>query len=251
VGTRVFVAGATGAIGRPLMQQLRAAGHTAIGMTRSGEKAEALRADGFEAVVLDVFDADRLRAAVIDAQPGVVIHQLTDLPPNLDPRHMADAVVRNARIRREGTANLVAAAESAGVPRLVAQSIAWVYAPGPLPHREDDPLDTTATGGRAISIGGVVALEQKVLGAALEGIVLRYGHLYGPGTGLETAPPSLPLHVDAAAHAALLAVDHGRRGIYNVVENGAEASIDKAISELGLILGNARGEPAPDVVIPN
>ena len=130
---RIFLAGASGAIGRRLVPLLLAAGHHVIGTTRSGEKANELKARGVEAVVVDVFDPKTLRDSVVWAQPEVVVHQLTDLPQVLDPARLCDALTRNARLRIEGTPNLVAAAEAAGVGRLIAQSIAFAYAYGPEP----------------------------------------------------------------------------------------------------------------------
>jgi nucleoside-diphosphate-sugar epimerase len=147
---------------------------------------------------------------------------------------MAAAVARNARIRDEGTRHLVAAARAAGAGRIVAQSIAWMYAAGREPHVEDDPLDLAADGTRGISVRGVAALESQVLDApSIEGVVLRYGHLYGPGTGTDAPPASAPLHVDDAARAALLAIDRGARGVYNIVERDDLASAAKARRELG------------------
>src|SRR5436309_4011950 len=130
---RIFLAGATGAIGKRLVPLLRKTGHHVVGTTRSTAKADALRAAGVEAVVVDVFDAAALANAVSAARPDVVMHQLTDLPPGLDPSRMAEAGPRNARMRSEGTENLVRAALASGVPRLIAQSIAWMYAPGSQP----------------------------------------------------------------------------------------------------------------------
>ncbi|MBZ9708993.1 NAD(P)H-binding protein [Mesorhizobium sp. ESP7-2] len=230
---RIFLAGASGAIGRRLVPQLLAAGHQVTGTTRNADKAVRLEALGVEPVVVDVFDAAALSRAMLAARPDFVIHQLTDLPAGLDPSRMADAVVRNARIRDEGTRNLVAAAAAAGVRRMVAQSIAWAYAPGPEPHAEADPLDGGASDNRGISVGGVIALETAVLDAPFAGIVLRYGQLYGPGTGANTAAGASPLHVDAAAHAALLALDNGAPGIFNVAEPNGAVSTRKAAEELG------------------
>jgi nucleoside-diphosphate-sugar epimerase len=213
MGVRILLAGATGAIGKRLIPLLMEAGHTVVGTTRSTEKAEGLRSQGVEPVVVDVFDAEALSRAVVAARPEVVIHQPTDLPPGIDPARMAEAIVANARIRNEGTRNLVRALHAAGSRRLIAQSIAWAYAPGPQPYSEDAPLDEKAEGSRAVSVGGVIALENSTLNAPpLKGIVLRYGRLYGPGTGIDEAPASLPLHVDAAAYAALLAIDRGTPG---------------------------------------
>ena len=233
MGHRIFLAGASGAIGRRLVPQLLAAGHQVTATTRQAAKAEDLQALGADPVVVDVFDQNGLRAAVAAARPEIVIHQLTDLPAGLDPSKMAEAAPRNARIRDEGTRNLVEAAKAAGVKRLIAQSIAWVYAPGSEPHAETDPLDSGAEGGRAVSVGGVIALERHVLGASpITGIVLRYGHLYGPGTGAETAAEPA-VHVDAAAYAALLAVERGAQGAFNVAEPNGHITTDRAVGELG------------------
>ncbi|MGN8118609.1 NAD-dependent epimerase/dehydratase family protein [Labrys sp. 22185] len=229
----IFLAGATGAIGAPLTRLLRQAGHRVVGTTRTPAKADALRELGAEPVVVDVFDRDALVAAVTAARPEIVIHQLTDLPPALDPARMADFVPRNARIRREGTANLVAAALAAGARRIIAQSIAWVYAPGPLPHAETALLNHGAEGPGAVSVQGVIALEDAVLQAPAEGVVLRYGYLYGPGTGSDSPRRPMSVHVDAAALAALLAIDHGKPGAYNVAEASAELSTARALDELG------------------
>ena len=231
---RSFVAGAGGAVGRRLVPLLRDAGHEVFGTTRDPGKADTLRRLGAEPVVVDVFDAAALSDAVAAARPQVVIHQLTDLPPGLDPARMAEALPRNARIRSEGTRNLVAAAREAGVRRLIAQSIAWVYRPGTPPYAEDHPLDIPADGTRRVSIDGVVALETQVLNTPpLQGLVLRYGQFYGPGTGVDAPPAPGSVHVDAAAQAALLAVDRGRPGIFNVAEPGGPALVEKAVRELG------------------
>ncbi|MDX8511907.1 NAD-dependent epimerase/dehydratase family protein [Mesorhizobium captivum] len=232
MGYRIFLAGGSGAIGRRLIPQLVDAGHQVTATTRQPAKAEELRALGAEPVVVDVFDAGGLRAAAVAAKPEIVIHQLTDLPPGLDPAKMGEAIVRNARVRDEGTRNLIEAAKAAGARRLIAQSIAWAYAPGPEPNAETDPLDSGAEGGRGISVGGVIALERHVLEAPMTGIVLRYGHLYGPGTGTETAADPA-LHVDAAAYAALLAVERGSQGAFNVAKPNSHITTDKAANELG------------------
>lgn len=233
--TTVFLAGASGAIGRRLVPLLLSAGHAVFGTTRSAEKADDLASAGITPVVVDVFEAAALSKAVVAVRPTVMIHQLTDLPRGLDPSRMAEAAVRNARIRDEGTRNLVAAALEAGAHRLIAQSIAWIYAPGPEPHGEGDPLDLDAKTISKVSIDGVAALERGTLNSPpLEGIVLRYGALYGPGTGADAPPRGRPpLHVDAAAYAALLAVEKGRAGIYNIAEPNSYMTTDKAQHELG------------------
>jgi nucleoside-diphosphate-sugar epimerase len=231
---RIFLAGASGAIGRRLTPLLLAAGHTVTGTTRSAAKATDLQARGIEAVVVDIFDAAALRDAVMRARPEVVIHQLTDLPQTFERERLAASLGANARLRIDGTANLVAASLAAGARRLIAQSIAFAYAAGPEPHGETDPL-ASAEGNspEAITARGVRALENAVVNAPeMVGIVLRYGRLYGPGTW-NTPNARAPLHVDAAAHAALLAVTRGRSGIYNIAEDDGAVSVEKARKELG------------------
>ena len=229
----LFLAGATGAIGRRLAPLFVAAGWRVVGTTRSAEKAPLLREMGVEPVIVDVFDAAALHAALEAARPQVVMHQLTDLPSGLDPARMAGASQRNARIRDEGTRHLVAAAVAAGALRIVAQSIGFAYADGPLPHSENDPLDNDFAGQRGVTLRGVASLERQVLQAPLEALVLRYGRLYGPGTGFDAAVGAGPLHVDAAARAAELAVLRGKPGIYNIAEDDGTLACDKAKRELG------------------
>ena len=230
---RVFLAGAAGAVGKRLVPLLLEAGHDVVGTTRSTAKADALRAAGVQPVVIDVFDASALSRAMSSARPEIVIQQLTDLPPGLDPTLMAEGTLRNARMRREGTRNVVAATLAAGVRRLIAQSIAWIYAPGPEPHSEDDALDIHAEGSRAVTVAGVATLEHlAVASPPIDGIVLRYGHLYGPGTGTEVVGEAPSLHVDAAASAALLAIENASGGIYNIAEPNSYLSVEKAVREL-------------------
>jgi nucleoside-diphosphate-sugar epimerase len=229
---KVFLAGATGAIGRPLTKLLIAAGHNVVGTTRSSAKADAIAAAGARAVVLDIFDAAAVNRAVAQARPEIVMHQLTDLPQTLDPAAMAPALERNARLRIEGTPILMAAAAAAGVRRVIAQSIAFSYAPGRTPLQEFDPLGT-ADGKPSVSLKGVIALEQAVMGAAgVEGVLLRYGRLYGPGTWNERPPEPPSVHVDAAAQAAVLALS-GPPGIYNIADDDGVVSIVRARNFLG------------------
>jgi nucleoside-diphosphate-sugar epimerase len=233
MSTTVIVAGATGVIGRQLVPLLVEAGYRVFGTTRKPERACDLRAVGAEPILLDVFDATAVDAMFARIRPEVLIHQLTDLPHDLNPSEMPAGLVRNARVRREGTSNLMRAAAAAGVRRAIAQSIAWLYAPGPEPHREKDPLGV-AEGASRVTLDGVLALEQAVLhGAPVEGIVLRYGQLYGPGTINADAKGSCPVHAEAAAHAALLAIERGRPGIYNLADNTAFVSTAKARQDLG------------------
>jgi nucleoside-diphosphate-sugar epimerase len=198
---------------------------------RPNNHAPTLQKLGVEPVVVDVFDRQRLIDAVVNARPDVVIHQLTDLPDRLEADKMSAALPRNARIRREGTANLVAAAIAAGVKRMIAQSLAFVYAPGPLPWTEEAPLnvDDPVVGQTA---RGVASLEEQVLGGPFRGVVLRYGKFYGAGTGFERPAPDVPVHVDAAADAARKAVTLGS-GIYNIAEDVGTVAIVRARTDLG------------------
>ncbi len=176
---RVFFAGASGVIGRSLVPMLVADGHLVAGMSRGEEKTEMVRDLGAEPVAIDVYEAEALRDAVVAFAPELVMHQLTDLPDDVDdiPAHAAG----NDRIRDEGTANLIAAAEAAGATRLLAQSIAWIP-PGGAEARQ--------------------RLEQQVL--EFGGVVLRYGQLYGPGTYYEDSLPDQPrISVEAAARRTL------------------------------------------------
>jgi nucleoside-diphosphate-sugar epimerase len=195
-----------------------------------------LRELGVEPAVVDVFDAGLLLDIVRKAEPEIVVHQLTDLPPRLDPAKMAEALVRNARLRDIGTRNLVAAAVAAGAKRMVAQSLAFVYAPGPMPYGEDAPLllDDLSYGATARA---VASLEQQVTAAPLVGIVLRYGKLYGPGTGFDVPATGTPLHVDDAADAARRALTRGEAGVYNFAEDDGTVSINKAAGALGWVPG--------------
>jgi nucleoside-diphosphate-sugar epimerase len=230
---RVFLAGAYGAIGRRLIPLLIKAGHDVTGTTRSPETAEKLAKAGVHPSVLDVFDAPAIAAAVRSAAPQVMIHQLTDLPREFDQARISAAYPANARIRTEGTRNLIAAAHRAPVRRFIVQSIAFAYAPGGEPHQETDPLNIDDPM-RAVTVRGAIEMEQQVLADPnIDGIVLRYGLLYGPGTWHMTAVRKPALHVDAAAHAALLAITRGSAGIYNIADEEGIVSIDKARAQLG------------------
>ncbi len=232
---RIFLAGAAGAVGLPLSRLLVADGWHVTGTTRSAERADQLRTLGVEPVIVDVYDADRLRDVVIAARPDVVIHQLTDLPYGLEASKMEAHGPLNRRIREEGTRNLIAAAVAAGARRLVAQSICFIYAPTDVraPFREEAPLNVNAEGRPGASARAAVALEEQILGAPLTGIALRYGRFYGPGTGVDERPTGAPLHVHAAADAARRAVTRGEHGAYNVAEPDGYASIEKAVAAFG------------------
>jgi nucleoside-diphosphate-sugar epimerase len=227
---RVFVAGATGVIGRYLVPMLRASGHAVTGTTRSEAHARWLASVGADVAIVDAFDAAALRGAVATARPDVIVHQLTDLSAGFGPEQLR----ATSRLREVGTRNLVDAAQATGTARFVAQSVAWLYAPGPLPHTEADPLWRPAERPDDVVLGGVVALERMVTtAAAFEGLVLRYGYLHGPGTGAERPERTPSVHVEAAARAAALAVERGAAGVYNIVDDDAELSNVKARRLLG------------------
>jgi nucleoside-diphosphate-sugar epimerase len=230
---RVFLAGATGVVGRRLALLLRDGRYEVIGTTRNPQMAARLDAIGITPVVMNVFDADVVVRAVADARPDVIIHQLTDLPSAPGTSGYAAGQEANRRLRIEGTRNLVRAAAMAGVGRVIAQSIAFVYAPAEGMREEGDPLDLTAEPPRQFTVQGIAALEREVLQTAdIAGVVLRYGYLYGAGTWYDAPPKPPSLHVDAAAHAAMLALDKGH-GIYNIAENDGAVSSAKARRELG------------------
>ncbi len=231
--TTIFLAGATGAIGSQLVPLLVDAGYRVFGTTRSKDKASALDKTGAEPVVLDVFDVAAVDAAFSRVRPEVLIHMLTDLPSDLNPEAMVEGKLRNARIWTEGTRNLIAAAKSAGTRRAIAQSLAWFYASGAQPYREHDALGTTDPD-LQIVLEAVQALERTVLETPpIEGILLRYGLLYGPGTSSDEPQGSCTLHVQAAARAALLAIEKGKPGVYNIADDSPAISTEKAQRDLG------------------
>lgn len=222
----IFLAGATGAIGRVLTPRLVEAGYRVFGTTRRTDRAEHLKAAGATPVIVDVFDAAALKSAVVAARPDIVIHQLTDLPFGLDPAQMEEGRKRNARIREIGTRNLVEAALAAGAARMISQSIAWSYRRGETPFTENDPLDEQAT-----SILTLEGLTLKTSG--ISGTVLRYGLLYGPATGATSPTGSITVHVEDAAAATLLATVRSATGIFNIVDDSDTVSNAKARSDLG------------------
>jgi nucleoside-diphosphate-sugar epimerase len=225
---RVFLAGATGVVGRRLVPLLRQAGYTVVGTTRSAAKMAMLEQQGASPVVVDALNADAVLRAMTDARPTIVIHQLTDLPATPGTPEFAETLERTARLRIEGTANLMAAARASGVKRVIAQSVAFLYVPGDGPRVESDPV---MTGGVAT---GAVPLERAVLDTpGVEGIVLRYGYFYGPDTWSESPRMRPALHIDDAARATMLAMRRGAPGIYNIAEDDGAVSIEKARRELG------------------
>jgi nucleoside-diphosphate-sugar epimerase len=237
---KVFVAGASGAIGKPLVAQLLAAGHEVTGITRREERAAEIRAAGAKAVVCDVFDAAALEAAVREAAPEAVVHELTSLPPRLDYKAKDDPLAPTNRVRTEGTRNLLAAAKAAGARRLIAESVAFFYTPtGDWVKDEQAPLDLDAPGIFGTAAVALADLERQVTAAeGIEGVVLRYGWFYGPGTYFgregsqteEALKRRLPIvgkgdgtfsfvQVEDAAAATVAALERGAPGTYNVVDD--------------------------------
>ncbi|MEG4446370.1 NAD(P)-dependent oxidoreductase [Microcoleus sp. AT9_B5] len=236
---RILVAGATGAIGRPLIAQLHSAGHDVVALTRTPEKARILAEQGLEPAIADVFDADAVNAAVIRAQPEVVIEQLTSLPKTYTPETMQAAAALNDRIRLEGGANVLAAAQAAGVRRYIRQSIAFWAIPGTGLADEETPLALDASPAVADGTRTLNEIERRLLGNPnLEGIVLRYGFFYGPGTWYATdgdvaeqvRQQQFPIvgngesvwswvHIEDAALATVAAADRGNPGIYLIADD--------------------------------
>jgi nucleoside-diphosphate-sugar epimerase len=222
---RVFVAGATGLIGRRAVALLLDAGHEVSAIARSEDAAKPLRDLGAGVAVTDVFDVEPLRAAMAMTEPEVVIHQLTVLPDRLGAADAAATFAENDRMRVEGTRALVDAAAAVGARRVVAQSIAFAYEPvGDWIVQESAPLYLDAPSPWGRSVGAVAELERQVLEATgMDGVVLRYGSMYGPGTwydgtiGDGAAMLSF-IHVDDAASAAVAAVD-APPGVFNVVDD--------------------------------
>ena len=223
---RLFLAGASGAIGRRIIPMLLDRGWTVMGMTRDGDRAGELRALGIEAAVVDAYDEQAVADAVTSFRPDVVMHQMTDLPRDLAQLDDA-ALERNARIRHEGTRSLVKAALAARARRLVAQSICFSYAPARLPHVEEDLL-AGRLNDASPTAKGVVSLEDQVVQSGIPAVILRYGKLYGPGTGSDRPWGKAGLHVDAAAQIAVLAAESEETGIFNVAEDDGEVDSTKA-----------------------
>ena len=245
---KVFVAGATGAIGRTLVPQLVARGHEVVGMTRSASKQDLVRSLGARPVVADALDPDAVARAVASAEPEVIVHQLTALsgPMSMrDARHperFGGAIMTN-RLRTEATDHLLAAGRAVGARRFVAQSFGafrFARTGGPV-QTEADPFDADAPGPRQPGLDAILYLEQAVTTIEWgEGLALRYGGFYGPGTGISLAPDAVMaapvrkrrfpivgdgggvwshIHVDDAAAATAVAVERGRPGVYNIVDD--------------------------------
>jgi nucleoside-diphosphate-sugar epimerase len=265
---RVFVAGATGAIGRQLLPRLVAAGHEVHGMTRSESKQALLRELGAVPVVADALVADQVMDAVCSARPDVIVHELTAIA-SIDPRHFDRDFAQTSRLRTEGTDNLLAAGRAVGVQRFIAQSFGatWYERTGGPVKSEEDPLDPTPPREMRRAWSAVQHLERAVLGAEwTEGIVLRYGAFYGPGTSLAPGGQQfemvrrgrLPLigdgggvwsfiHVADAADATVAAITRGRRAIYNVVDDDP-APVAEWLPALAAALGARKPMRVPRLV---
>jgi nucleoside-diphosphate-sugar epimerase len=245
---KVFVAGATGALGRQLVPQLVARGHEVVGMTRSASKQDLVRSLGARPVVADALDPDAVAQAVASAEPEVIVHELTALSGNMtmrDARHpdRSPMTQMTNRLRTEGTDHLLAAGRAVGARRFVAQSFGafrFARTGGPV-QTEADPFDPNPPGALRTAQEGFLYLEHAVTTIDWgEGLVLRYGGFYGPGTGVSLAPDAVitapirkrrfpiigngggvfsHVHIDDAAAATVAAVEHGEAGIYNIVDD--------------------------------
>lgn len=239
---RVLIAGGTGAIGRPLLPMLTAAGHEVLALTRSSDRVEWIESCGANAQICDALDAEAISSVVDEFKPEAVIDLLTSLPQQFNPRKAAAAYRENDRIRREGTGALIVASESAGVGRYIVQSVAFLYAPADGPPADEDASPwTDAPEPFDKSIAVLVENERKVAGSEkFVGTVLRYGFLYGPGTWYETGGSNLEqlrkrqfpivgngggvysmVHVADAASATMAALERGAaaKGIFNIVDD--------------------------------
>ena len=258
---RVFVAGATGAIGSKLVPALVRRGHEVVGTTRSPERARAIEAAGATRAVVDALDAEAVKRAVGEAAPDVIVHELTAIPPDFNPRRFDRAFAMTNRLRTEGTDHLVAAAEAAGVRRFVAQSFAaWPYVrQGSWVKTEDDPLDEDPPAQVRRTLQAIRYVERATLQGPFEGLALRYGGFYGPGSSLARIGPiadvvrrrRFPIvgsgagvwsfvHLEDAAEATALAVERGAPGVYNVTDDDPAP-----VRDWLPVLADALGAPAP------
>ncbi len=255
---RVFVAGATGAIGHRLVPLLIDSGHEVVGTTRTPSKTDGLRLSGATPVVLDGRDGEAVRRAVLEAEPEVVVHQMTALSGDLDFRRFAETFAETNRLRTETTDIMIEAAVEAGARRFIAQSFAgWPneQSGGPV-KTEEDPLNTDPPKQVRETLGAILHLESVTTGTpGIEGLALRYGGFYGPGNALGKGGAMLEavvkgqmpvvgggsgiwsfLHIDDAAQATALAVDRGAPGIYNIVDD-EPAAVSEWLPYLAEVLG--------------
>jgi nucleoside-diphosphate-sugar epimerase len=254
---KIFVAGATGAIGRQLVPRLLGAGHQVVGMTRSESKQAALWEMGAQPVVADALDPEQIAEVIAAAQPDVIVHELTAIS-TLDLRHFDRSFAQTNRLRTEGTDHLLSAGRAVGVERFVAQSFAgWPQGRNDAAIKsEEEPLDPAQPREMRESWEAIRHLEAAVSSADwTEGIVLRYGGLYGPGTSLAPGSDEFEMvrkrkfpvvgngagiwsfvHVADAAEATVAAIERGRRGIYNVVDD-EPASVSEWLPGLAAAIG--------------
>ncbi|HEU5159213.1 MAG TPA: NAD(P)-dependent oxidoreductase [Streptosporangiaceae bacterium] len=257
---KIFIAGASSAIGGRLVPQLVARGHEVVGTTRSAAKTGALRALGAEPVIVDALDPDSVADAVAKAEPEVIVHQLTALNGPMTMRHVKRMAAATNRLRTEGTDHLLAAARAVGVRTFVAQSNAsWMERTGGPVAVEDDRLEPSPPAGiAAAAVAALRHVEAAVTGITwADGIVLRYGAFYGPGTGLSAAPDAVMteqirkrkfpivgggtgvwsmVHIADAAAATVAAIERGRPGIYHVADD-EPAQVREILLELARVLG--------------
>ncbi len=256
---KVFVAGATGALGRRLVPLLVSNGHAVVGTTRAVSKAEWLRAAGASPVVLDALDREAVIKALIQAEPDVVVHQLTALAKFTDFRKLDEGFSATNRLRTEGTDNLLAGVRQLRVRRIVAQSYAWPGAfarTGGFIKTEDDPFDPDPPAALRRTVEAMRHVERAVLEAHdVEGTVLRYGSFYGPGTSLGEGGFQLEgvrrrqfpivaggtgvtsfIHIDDAATATLAAIERGKPGVYNIVDDDP-APVAEWLPALAAVIG--------------
>ena len=266
---KIFVAGATGVLGRALVPQLVARGHEVVGMTRSGSKQDLVRSLGARPVVADALDPDAVAQAVATAEPEVIVHELTALSGKLSARDMrhperAPMAIMTNRLRSEGTDHLLAAGRAVRARRFVAQSFGafrWARTGGPV-LTEADPIDPNPPGAMRPALVGILHVERAVTSIEWgEGLVMRYGGFYGPGTSMSRAPDAemaapirkrrFPIvgtgdgvwsyvHVEDAAAATALAVERGEPGIYNIVDDEPAA-----VREWLPVLASALGAKPP------
>jgi nucleoside-diphosphate-sugar epimerase len=260
---KILVAGATGALGKQLVPLLVAGGHDVAGMTRSESKMEAVRSLGATPVVANALEPEEVAGAVGEVEPEVIVHQLTALAGSLtDSRHPDRAFALTDRLRTEGTDHLLAAGKVVGVRRFVAQSYAgWRFARrgGPV-MTEEDPLDLGLPHKLRGMLGAIGHLEEAVMGARwTEGLVLRYGNFYGPGTSMAPDGEHFEMigkrkfpvvgsgagvwsfiHIEDAAEATAAAIERGNRGIYNIVDDEPAA-----VAEWLPVLASALGAKLP------
>ena len=265
---RVLVAGATGAMGKQLVPRLAVAGHEVFALIRKESDKAAVSKLGAVPVIADALDRAAVEAAMRQAAPEVVVHQLTAIG-HVDPRHMERSFAATNRLRREGTDNLLEAARAVGVRRFVAQSnggFTYARTGGPV-KTERDPLDPSPIRSMAAMIAAVQYLEKAVLGADwIEGIVLRYGAFYGPGTSMGAGSEQFEMirkrkfpvvgdgggvwsfvHIVDAAEATVAAVEKGARGVYNIVDDDP-APVAEWLPELAAMLGAKKPMRVPRFV---